>query len=519
MHRRRLPRAALSQHLPSYSCDVLIIGSGAAGLTAAIHASSKNSSVIVITKEALGEGITAHAQGGISAVMDPADTFEGHINDTVLAGAGLCDTTAVETLVSEAPARINDLISWGMPFDRDGGELSLTREGGHRHNRIVHAQGDRTGKVLSKILSAKTQSTSAITVMENTMCVSLLSKDARGYGAIALDTLTGSFKRIYAKATIMATGGAGQIFRETTNPVGATGDGYAVAVGAKMNLRDMEFAQFHPTALYVAGAPRFLISEAVRGEGAVLVNAAGEPFMKGIHELADLAPRDIVARAIINEMARDGRSNVFLDLSHIPEETIRRRFPGILHICSTFGVDITKDRIPVSPCAHYLMGGIETDLNGATSIEGVFACGETARTGVHGANRLASNSLLEALVFGKRAADTALCTLYKGNPMNVKLGEYDEGKEPEDFNIIDGQNSVKSLMWKNCGIVRQPEKLEHACSTLHKWEGYINTLGFESRQGLELQSLLTTGCEMVEAATKRNASVGAHYLDKDSTNA
>ena len=511
MHRRSLPTAALNKHLPSYTCDILVIGSGAAGLTAAINASASCSSIIVITKEKLGDGITAHAQGGISAVMDPADTFEGHISDTLLAGAGLCDENAVETLVTEGPARIKDLIAWGMPFDSQNSRLSLTREGGHRHNRILHAEGDGTGRVLAKTLAAKTRSCSGITVMESTMCVSLLNKDQRGLGVIAMDTATGSFKRIYAKATIVATGGAGQVFRETTNPAGATGDGYAMAVGAKMNLRDMEFAQFHPTALYVAGAPRFLISEAVRGEGAVLVNSAGTPFMQGVHELADLAPRDIVARAITQEMVREGNSNVYLDLSRIPEATIRHRFPGILHICSTFGVDITKNRIPVSPCAHYLMGGIETDLDGATSLAGVYACGETARTGVHGANRLASNSLLEALVFGKRAADAALATMTKSAPGISDLSSFNPGNEPENFNIVDAQNSIKSLMWKSCGIVRTPFQLGKSSGILQKWEGYINTLGFTSRQGLELQSLLTTGCEMVEAATKREASVGAHH--------
>ncbi len=514
MHRRSLPAAALSKHLPNYTCDILVIGSGAAGLTAAINASAQNSSIIVITKEKLGEGITSHAQGGISAVMDPKDNFEGHINDTLLAGAGLCDETAVETLVTEGPDRIKDLINWGMPFDKRGSVLSLTREGGHRHNRILHAEGDGTGRVLARTLAKKARNCSGITVMEHIMCVSLLSKDKRGFGVLALDTVTGQFKRIYSKVTIMATGGTGQVFRETTNPVGATGDGYAMAVGSKMTLRDMEFAQFHPTALYLAGAPRFLISEAVRGEGAVLVNASGKAFMQGVHELADLAPRDIVARAIIQEMANEGSTNVYLDLSNISQETIRHRFPGILHICSTFGLDIIKDRIPVSPCAHYLMGGIETDLNGATSIEGVFACGEAARTGVHGANRLASNSLLEALVFGKRASDAALQNLKYASSSIVEDGFFTEGKEPENFNVIDAQNSIKSLMWKSCGIIRTQPALEKSLGILQKWEGYINTLGFNHRHGLELQSLLTTCCEMVQAATVRLDSIGAHHIEE-----
>ncbi|WP_060531760.1 L-aspartate oxidase [Paenibacillus bovis] len=387
-------------HLVQTTTDILIIGSGIAGLYTAILA-SEHKNVLLITKKALLESNTRYAQGGIAAVISDDDSPAYHREDTLLAGAGLCSAKAVDILVHEGPSGVQELIRLGTAFDTTDGQLELTREGAHSHRRILHANGDSTGCEIVRALARQAAENDRITIWEHHFTVDLVHKGEECSGAI-VQRPDGTRVYVEAEATILCTGGGGQLYEHTTNPDVATGDGLAIAYRAGAILRDMEFVQFHPTALCYPGAPRFLISEAVRGEGAILRNRQGEAFMKRYHPLGDLAPRDIVARAIIKEMRQDGSSNVYLDITHETQEMLQRRFPTIYETCLNYGLDLSSDWIPVAPAAHYMMGGIRTDEYGESSIHRLFACGEVSSTGVHGANRLASNSLSEAIVFGKR---------------------------------------------------------------------------------------------------------------------
>src|SRR5438132_3671978 len=383
---------------PHFFTDILAIGAGIAGLRAALEVPA-SLRVLVITKDQIEQSNSRYAQGGIAGVVAPEVRFENHIEDTLTAGAGLCDRDIVELVVREAPNQINDLIRWGTHFDEENGRLALTREGGHSHRRIVHALGDATGHEVMRAVIAKACQAANITIWDKTFTIDLLTQ--KGVCAGALVHRPGRDNLLsWAKQTILASGGAGMVYRETTNPPVATGDGMAAAYRAGAELRDMEFMQFHPTVLYVAGSGRFLITEAVRGEGAYLRDKNGVRFMPAEDSRAELAPRDVVARAIVRCMERTQHPNVYLDLTHLEPERVRQRFPGIDKVCKSFGLDITRDRIPVRPGAHYMIGGVTTDAEGRTTIPNLWAAGEVTSSGLHGANRLASNSLLEGLVFG-----------------------------------------------------------------------------------------------------------------------
>ncbi|MEM6691200.1 MAG: L-aspartate oxidase, partial [Planctomycetota bacterium] len=385
--------------------DVLVIGGGLAGLRAA-NAAGPHQDVLVVTKDRLRESNSWYAQGGIAGVMDPNDCFESHVDDTMIAGANLCDPEIVDMVIREGPRRIEELVRWGAQFDSVDGEISLGREGGHSRDRIAHAQGDATGAEIIRTVVERTRAADNIEIWEQSFTVDLLTYEGRCRGALVIDG-SGRSVLIWAKETILCTGGVGQVYRESTNPPVATGDGTAIAYRAGVELRDMEFIQFHPTVLYIAGSSRSLITEAVRGEGAYLIDSNGHRFMPEYDKRAELAPRDIVSQSIIQQMAKTKQSNVFLDLSHLDAEYVRGRFPGIAKACAKFGLDITSDRIPVRPGAHYFIGGVGVDRIGHSSMEGLWASGEVTSSGLHGANRLASNSLLESLVYGAHAGEAA----------------------------------------------------------------------------------------------------------------
>lgn len=513
--------------------DVLVLGSGSAGLffalTVAEHSRLK---VLVITKKDRSESNTNYAQGGIASVVDPEDTLDAHFDDTLIAGAGLCHEDAVRVLVEEGPERVADLIALGADFTRTrSGTLHLGREGGHSANRIVHAR-DLTGRELERALLAAVQSHRNIKILEDHFAVELLTDHQRigrrkigeritCYGAYVLNDRTGKVSICRARRAVMiATGGIGQVYLHTTNPSIATGDGIAMAYRAGARIGNMEFVQFHPTTLSLPGANSYLISEAVRGAGGILRNKAGERFMEQYDPTRkELAPRDIVARAIDAELKRRGDDFVYLDVSHLAAKAIRHEFPNIYEHCKQFGLDITKQPIPVVPAAHYSCGGVVTDLNGRTSIRRLYASGEASMTGVHGANRLASNSLLEALVFSHRAAHDLLKEIANnGKPTtDVELMPWDEsGTEnaEEWIYVSHDHREVQELMWDYVGIVRSNYRLERAARRLklirHEIEDYYRrtrvTVGL-----LELRNLAEVALLIVRSAMRRKESRGLHY--------
>jgi L-aspartate oxidase len=429
--------------------DFLVIGAGVAGLRAAIELAEAGK-VLVVAKEGLRESASEYAQGGIAVALSDDDEIELHEQDTVAAGDGLCNPAAVRTLVEEGPATIQELIEWGAEFDREGNRLAFTREAAHSRSRVLHARGDSTGREIARTLYKKAVSMPGVTFRSFAAISELLAEDGRVFGAMLGEP-------IVARAVLLATGGLGRIYLNTTNPDVATGDGVAMAYDAGAEISDIEFVQFHPTALAVPGAPRFLLSEALRGEGAQLKNARGERFTN------ELAPRDVVARVIVEEMRRGGTDHVLLDLSHRGEDFIRGRFPRVFETCLQYGVNLGREAAPVAPAAHYAMGGVRTDLDGRSSVPGLFAAGEVACTGVHGANRLASNSLLEGLVFGKRAgrvmrgaANPGCSRLSAGLPRSSRP----EGRLQSGL----AAPHVQARMWKLCGILREGMGLHEACS-------------------------------------------------------
>lgn len=483
--------------------DFLIIGSGVAGLRAAIELAPYGD-VLVVTKEKPSESSTEYAQGGIAAVMSDEDRVGIHLEDTLKAGDGLCREEAVKTLVEEGPERIVELISWGAEFDREGLKLSLTLEGAHSRRRILHAHGDATGRELERVLLTKVRSLPSVRKYPFAFTADLIMRGNECHGAYVLRD--GKITALYARATILATGGAGQLFSRTTNPPVATGDGMAIAFRAGAELEDMEFVQFHPTSLYSPAAPQFLLSEAMRGEGAVLLNINRERFMDGYHVQAELAPRDIVSRAIISEMIKTGSNHVYLDLRHLEKSFVKKRFPKIYATCLQYDIDISEDLIPVSPAAHYIMGGVKTNLNGETNLRGLYAAGEVACTGVHGANRLASNSLLEGLVFGARTGKAALESPVVPNT--------DSLCSPEPYSsvaaCIEVRRTLRKLMWERAGIIRCAESLGEAMERILTWKE-ITELQYATRQELELKNMITVGGIIIHAALSRKGSVGAHY--------
>lgn len=447
--------------------DTIVVGSGLAGLTAAYHASKKGS-VAIITKSQLDISNSYYAQGGIAAVTAPEDSFESHIQDTLTAGRGLCDLDAVQILVSEGQHCVQELISLGMEFDKENGEFVLGLEGGHSHRRILHAGGDATGKGLTLFMLKRVQEQSSISVFEYTTVIELLVNDQVCLGVQAFDFVSGKNLIFKSKSTIIATGGLSRIYDRSTNPHTATGDGIALAYNAGAKLADIEFIQFHPSALYIPGEEAFLISEAVRGEGAWLFAPNGERFMPPIHPLAELAPRDVVAHAIYTQMQMYHSDFVYLSLKHLNPEVIKKRFSTIYHTLLKYNIDLTSDLLPIAPAAHYMVGGIQTDLHGETNIKGLFACGEVASTGVMGANRLASNSLLECLVFGRRAAEKA----NQGKLNTQQLPEINEihVDQANESLFLETKNQIASLMSKKAGIVRTAHKLKEALAELQEIE-------------------------------------------------
>jgi len=481
--------------------DFLVVGAGVAGLRAAIELSSAGS-VLVVAKDSLRESSSEYAQGGIAVALGEDDQVDLHEQDTLVAGDGLCDTEAVRVLVEQGPAAIHQLIEWGAEFDREGAGLAFGREGAHSRRRILHAQGDSTGHEIARALYHHASSLANIEFRSYSAITDLLVTDqGEVAGVVACDASTRNRVPLQARAVLIATGGLGQVYRNTTNPEVATADGVAAAFRAGAEISDLEFVQFHPTALHVAGAPSFLLSEALRGEGAYLRNGAGERFMPRYDSRADLAPRDIVARAIVTEMRLRGEEKVFLDIRHLGREFLSARFPRIYETCKRYGIDLAVDAAPVHPAAHYAMGGIRTDLDGRTSLARLFAAGEVACTGVHGANRLASNSLLEGVVFGARAG--AAMREFAGAP----LLQTPETAEP-GFPSISAED-VRLLAWQRCGIVRSGPELAEACDRLGRVP--VQAAPRPNRALFELRSIHTVVSLIARCALARQESRGAHY--------
>jgi L-aspartate oxidase len=491
--------------------DFLVIGSGVAGLRAAIELSRKGR-VVMLTKGHPLQSASIFAQGGVAVAMSEEDDVAIHLKDTVNAGHGLCRLEAVRVLVEEGPDRIQELIRWGANFDKVGGKFAFAREAAHSRSRILRARGDATGNEMVRVLMAQAGRQERIHRMNFHFTVDLVVEDGRCCGAVVLNENSGEQFILPAKAVVLSTGGAGQIYARTTNPPNATGDGMAMAFRAGATLQDMEFVQFHPTALYVPSSPPFLLSEAMRGEGGQLRNHKGEAFMQRYHPLGALAPRDIVARAIWAEMAATKTRHVYLDVTHLGADFVKRRFPTIYATCLRHDIDITEEWIPVSPSAHYMMGGVWTDINGATTLPGLFAAGEVACSGVHGANRLASNSLLEGLVFGMRAGAAAVEWAARRTVPDL-TGQVTALRHGERHRLEDAEklrNSLRRTMWGQVGIIRSRESLVRATAQLSRW-GQMVSKPFAARADLEVKNMVQVARCVAEAALWRENSVGAHF--------
>ncbi len=500
-------RASRSSH---YFTDLLIIGGGLSGLRAA-NASLPNQSVLIITKDELRESNSNYAQGGIAGVIDPEDRFEDHVADTLLAGGNLCDPKVVDMVVREAPGRIEELVAWGTQFDQLGGNLALGREGGHSHERIVHALGDATGKEVMRAVIQKTRSLPNVDIWERTFTLDLLTQEGRCHGVV-VSREGAAPSLVWAKQTILCTGGVGQVYRESTNPLVATGDGFAAAYRAGVELRDMEFCQFHPTVLYIAGASRSLITEAVRGEGAHLLDCEGNRFMPLYDTRAELAPRDVVSQSIVTQMARTSHSCVYLSMAHLDPDASRTRFPGIASACAKFGLDIATDPIPVRPGAHYMGGGVTVDMQGQTSMPGLWAAGEVTSSGLHGANRLASNSLLEGLVYGAHAGEAASRAAFEmPNTMQAIAIEHPVQTNAPEFDVADVRASLKSLMGRLVGVQREAAGLREAADQVDSFCTFVMKRQFTNDEGWELQNMLCTAQMMTRAALFRQESRGVHF--------
>ncbi len=499
--------------LPHLDTDTVVLGTGVAGMQAARAAAAAGNDVLLICKQAWDDSDTALAQGGIAVVLDAADSVEAHVEDTLAAGAGLCDRARVELMVREGIDRTRDLVAEGLRLDTGAdGELHHAREGAHRLGRVVHIGGDATGRGLAAFLHARVQQQPRIRLLEHVCAVDLLTADGFCRGVLVLDIRSGNLLAVRAAATVIATGGVQRLYRESTAVEGITGDGVAMAYRAGATVQDMEFMQFHPTALYVAGAPRFLLSEALRGEGGILRNRAGAAFMARYDARAELAPRDIVTRAIIDEMAARGDTNVLLDVTALGRPTLWARFPTIARQCQLYGIDIAQQPIPVRPAAHYFMGGIVTDEFGRTQLPGLLACGEAASTGVHGANRLASNSLLEGLVYGWRAGMAAGEYARQAQlPPWPRFDAPTAAAGGRALNLADMRNALQSLLWRKAGIFRDGAALAEAEDMIGFWSEYVFPEPLTGRDGFELKNALTVAALIVHAARARTESRGAHF--------
>jgi L-aspartate oxidase len=506
----------------NYRADYAVVGSGIAGLRAAIELSSAGS-VLVLAKSNLSDSATAWAQGGIAVALSDEDEIGLHEQDTINAGDGLCRPEAVALVVEEGPKYITQLIEWGTEFDRAGTKLAFTREAAHSRSRILHAHGDSTGREISRALLARAHTIPHLHLRAHAFTTELIVERGCVVGLRFIDETDGSEHELRAGAVLLATGGLGQIYRETTNPEVATGDGMAIAYEAGAVLSDMEFVQFHPTALAVKGAPRFLLSEALRGEGGVLRNIGLERFMKRYNEALELAPRDIVARAIVSEMHRTQSTHVFLDMTKKSEEFLRKRFPRIYETCAGFGLDLAADLAPVCPAAHYMMGGVKTDLRGRTSLKGLYAAGETAATGVHGANRLASNSLLEGLVFGARAGQAMIEDAPAGKRSGVALpgspaplpgnssgAQREASKAPSKVSPACATlTKIRDVMWRQIGILRSGKELADAIKQLQALE--LPKTEKPGRAEHELRNLHMLALLIARSGMAREESRGSHY--------
>lgn len=505
--------------------SVVIVGSGAAGMYAALKIANDTNlpdGILLITKSELGESNSKYAQGGIVGVLhqNPDDNTKLHIQDTLKAGAGLTNIKTATEISEASDAVINDLINIGIPFDKDdNGKLTFTLEAAHSIRRILHSGGDATGRCITEALAQKVKENSDITISENTMAVEILvSAEKECKGIIVYNELTGEHEVVYTSALIIATGGVGQVYKYTTNPDGATGDGIAIAYEAGANIQDMEFIQFHPTALAISpdSKNRFLISEAVRGEGAKLINKKGEEFMSNYSDKRELAPRDVVTRAIYSEMNKEHSSNVFLNASVIDSLKLSRRFPTISKRCKENGIDISSKPIPVAPAAHYTMGGIKATVEGKTSIKGLYAIGETASTGLHGANRLASNSLLECVVCAYELSDyLSFCNL--GTPKKIDEGikkmidVYSRSIGDDGYDIPKLKSELKEIMWKNVGIIRTEDCLKTAQKEIEKLKhNFKRRRKCLNKNEYEYRNMLTIAGLIIEGAISRHESRGAH---------
>jgi len=504
--------------LPQIFTDTLVIGGGAAGLRASVAAAA-HGDVIVLAKSGDGTSASAWAQGGIAGAITGDDSVEAHIDDTLRAGAGLCDEEAVRRIVSAGPERVRELLEWGCRFDRDDtGSLQLAREGGHSAPRIARADGDATGREIQRTLWEQARATPGVRVFGECFALDLLTAPG-GEGGGCMGAITHhpryGLQMIWARATIVASGGCGELWRETTNPPGSAGDGLAMAYRAGADLADMAFMQFHPTTLYIAGASRTLISEAVRGEGATLVDRSGSRIMEGVHELGDLAPRDVVSKAIARRLNQSGDTSVFLDARGV--DGFAARFPHIAERLAGFELDASRDLIPVRPAAHYMIGGVRTDEVGRTNIPGLYAAGEAAATGLHGANRLASNSLLEALATGEAAGRTSEEMRESDNawgvaPRSAPVGINSQIPLPArgELDVDDVRTSLRSVMWRHVGLVRTGEELGDVCEMIDFWARYTLDKVFDDRRGWETQNMLLVGACVVRSAQWREESRGCH---------
>jgi len=492
--------------------DCVIVGAGVAGLRAALEAADHRN-VIVVCKAGLEDSNTWKAQGGIASVLRPDDSFESHIADTLRTGCGLCEPDTVEQVVRQGPELVRQLQEWGAEFDVKDGRIDTTLEGGHSHARIIHGHGDETGRAIAETLIGKVKGQSNLKVIENFFTIDLLTDPENRCVGIIGRCKNRGLQIIWAASTILATGGDGQLYRETTNPPIATADGLAMAYRAGAVLRDLEFVQFHPTTLYVAGASRALITETLRGEGAYLLDIKGRRFMKDYSEAGELAPRDVVSRAILAQMRKTESTHVYLDVRHLDKEYFARRFPMISDLCESFDIDVSHDLIPVRPSAHYMIGGVKTDASARTSIENLYACGEVASTGLHGANRLGSNSLLEGLVFGKIAGyavatrEALDITSLEHPTIQYQIPQSDRSR----LDTADVRNSLRSLMWRNVGITRRAQPLAEAQEIIRFWHRYVMDKVFDTPEGWECQNLLTVSLLIAHSAGRRKESRGVHY--------
>ena len=485
-------------------CDYIVIGSGIAGLRAALEL-AKSGSVHVFCKGDPSESNTRWAQGGIAAAMQEGDTVEFHLQDTLSAGDGLCWEPAVRVLVEEGPRRIRELVAGGAEFDTVDGSFVFGREGAHSRSRILHS-GDATGKEIVRALLNWVEQTPGIRIVSHTPAVDLIVREGRCCGIEAMNETTGERSVVFGRAVLLAAGGAGQIFSHTTNPDVATADGTSMAHRAGAEMMDLEFFQFHPTAFHFSGAPRFLLTEALRGEGAVLRNIEGRTFMKDYHPYGDLAPRDVVSRAIISEIHRSRSQWVFLDASSLGRRKCQDRFPNICRFLETYELDLSIDLIPISPSAHYWMGGVRTSLDGETSIPGLYAAGEVACTGVHGANRLASNSLLEGLVYGARAGEAIVSAAF---PPPASFSVEQTPQPPADLDVSATRHRLQSMNWEHLGLIRN----EAGMTELADWLASVPSIQPATIQKLELINLLDCSKLMVSFALHRRESRGSHYRD------